>query len=114
MGALFLPRRRPGARLRQLGPRVAAPAVMASPPVVTTAASKTLARAWYPATASAFYSMASSPGSGFFTVTRTRHKATGVALLSDPVVTGGTGAPNALGMLQVSFLHDGSDVELLI
>lgn len=114
MGALFVPRARPGARLRQLQARVSAPAVMAGPPTVTSGTTQTLARRWYAANGSASYRLASSPRGGFFTPTRTQPVANGIALTPGTTLTPGTGGQTATGMMQVSFLHDGSDIELNI
>ena len=114
MGALIVPRSRSSARLRQLQPRIMAPTVMAVPPTVTTGVTATLARKWYASSGSGSYKLASSPRGGVFTPSRCLAESATLAVTSGLHVTPGTAGQTATGMLQVSFIHDGSDIELAV
>lgn len=115
MVALVLPRQRSTFRQRQLYSRVTPPAAMPVPPTVTTGAVPTLGRAWFAASGNASYALASSPRGGVFTVSRTLASSTNLALGASLTVTSNTGAtPNAAGSLAVSFLHEGSNLELAV
>lgn len=89
------------------------PTAMASAPTVTTGASVSLARRYYAATNSASHTLAGSVLGGVFTVTRTIPSGTANAIGATATYTSNTGAfPNASGLMQISFMSDGADVEI--
>ncbi|MDE2595390.1 MAG: SGNH/GDSL hydrolase family protein [Sphingomonadales bacterium] len=113
MGALFFPRSQPAWR-STLPAQIRPPAVMALPPTVTSSATATLSRQFFPAAHNAYFNVPSMPLGGVFTISRTQPDAAppGFAAVPGTTITNGTGAPNARGAMQVSFIHDGASFEL--
>ncbi|MDE2442201.1 MAG: hypothetical protein KGP14_14370, partial [Betaproteobacteria bacterium] len=93
---------------------ISAPAAMASPPTVTNSGvAPTLARRIYAGSVDGSRLLPSSFSGGLFTYSRTVPGKTSTFMESDSVnATGSTPTLNGKSQLQVSFVHDGSNIEL--
>lgn len=94
----------------------AAPQVLASPPLLTEAASASLTRYWPVSSGTQFYQMASAPQGGVFTFSRglPGSSPAGITYAEERVATtSNTGLPSSLAQ-QWSFIHEGERIELQI